>query len=338
MEFRENFDATVPFRQKYVDSLEELIQSRQRLLKEQRIEKSKDIFIRQDEYRESFKQMLGWPLCEQTKGDVCVSFEQKLSDEDGYSVHRMSFTILGGLTVTGLLFRQSGEGKKPMVIVQHGGSGTPEIMAGAYGDTYNYNEITMRVLAQGVHVFSPQLLLWKDEYGVPYDRVRTDARLKRVGSSITAVEVYAIRCILDYFEKQTFVSSFGMIGVSYGGFYTLYTSAIDTRIKSAICNVFFNTRDKHDWSDWTWRDSAFIFDDAQVACLVYPRKLRIQVAKNDELFDYREGEQSFEIVKSLCKTVGDEWVDFNVFEGVHEFCKDDAPIKALVEELKNNND
>ncbi|MBQ7224250.1 MAG: hypothetical protein IJX06_01690 [Clostridia bacterium] len=93
-----------------------------------------------------------------------------------------------------------------------------------------------------------------------------------------------------------------MIGVSYGGFYTLYTLAIDTRIKSAICNVFFNTRDKHDWSDWAWRDSAFIFDDAQVVCLVYPRSLRIQVAKNDELFDYREGEQSFEIVKALCKT------------------------------------
>ena len=45
MEFRENFDATVPFRQKYVDSLEELIQSRQRLLKEQRIEKSKVISL-----------------------------------------------------------------------------------------------------------------------------------------------------------------------------------------------------------------------------------------------------------------------------------------------------
>ncbi len=155
-----------------------------------------------------------------------------------------------------------------------------------------------------------------------------------MGSSITAVEVYAVQRILDYFGKQDYVKNFGMIGVSYGGFYTLYTSAVDTRIKSAISSVFFNTRDKYDWSDWTWRDSAFIFDDAQVACLVYPRKLRIQIAKNDELFDYRLGEQSFAELKELCKTVGIEWVDFNVFEGVHEFCKDDAPIKALVDELR----
>ncbi len=178
MNYREEWDESKPYKKKYVDGIEELIQKRQNFLKEQRKEKSKDIFIRQEEYRESFKKMLGWPLCEQTTGDVCVSFEQKLSDEDGYSVYRMSFMILDGLTVTGLLFRQAGEGKKPMVIVQHGGAGTPEVMSSVYGNTFNYNDVTMRVVAQGVHVFAPQLLLWKNEYGVSYDRVRTDARLK----------------------------------------------------------------------------------------------------------------------------------------------------------------
>jgi dienelactone hydrolase len=333
MNYREERDASKQFKQNYVDGLETLVQKRQIILKEQRKEKCKDIFIRQGDYREDFKQMLGWPLTEKTTGDVCVSFEQKLSDEDGYSVYRMSFTMLDGLCVTGLLFRQNGNDKKPMVIVQHGGLGTPEIMSGVYGDTSNYNDVTMRIVEKGAHVFAPQFLLWQDTYGVTYDRVRMDARLKRVGSSITAVEVYAILRILDYFEKQDYVKNFGMVGTSYGGFYTLYTSAIETRIKSAISSVFFNTRDKHDWSDWTWRDSALVFDDAQVACLVYPRKLHIQIGKNDELFDYRLGEQSFAELKELCKTVGDVWVDFNVFDGVHEFCKDDTQINALIKEL-----
>ncbi|WP_438983966.1 hypothetical protein [Vulcanococcus sp.] len=33
-----------------------------------------------------------------------------------------------------------------------------------------------------------------------------------------------------------------MMGFSYGGFYTLYTSALDQRIKAAVVSGFFNDR------------------------------------------------------------------------------------------------
>ena len=36
----------------------------------------------------------------------------------------------------------------------------------------------------------------------------------------------------------------------------------------------------------------------------------------------------------MCKRVGTEWVEFKVFDGAHEFCKDDEPIKELVNSIK----
>lgn len=174
-----------------------------------------------------------------------------------------------------------------------------------------------------------------DGYNVEYDRLAIDAGLKRVGSSQVAIEVYGITKILDYFETQDYVSSFGMVGLSWGGFYTLYTSAIDTRIKSAISCSFFNKRSAVHWHEWTWFKAGQKFDDAEVACMVYPRKLCIEIGKHDELFDCKYGQESFDRLKELCKNVGTEWLDTIVFDGGHEFCKDDEPIHKLVSELKN---
>ena len=124
-----------------------------------------------------------------------------------------------------------------------------------------------------------------------------------------------------------------MVGMSYGGFYTLFLSALDTRIKSAVSSSFFNTRDSYPWSDWTWYNFAEKFDDAEVACLVYPRKLYIEIGENDEVFDVKGGKKSYEKLLNLCKEVGTEWLEFITFEGTHEFCKFDEPIEKLVADL-----
>jgi dienelactone hydrolase len=277
--------------------------------------------------------MLGWPLVDHLYDGLPAVKSVKLSDEDGFSIYRMHFEILDGVEMSGLYFEMHTEEKKPLVLVQHGGLGTPELIAGVYGYTANYNQMLERVIAQGVHAFAPQLLLWDKEYEVPFEREKIDARLKRVGSSITAVELYGMMRILDYFEVKDNISTIGMVGLSYGGFYTLFLSALDTRIKSAISCAFFNTRDKQPWSDWVWFESAGKFDDAEIACMVYPRKLCIEIADNDTLFDVSYGKQAFERIKEMAGDIGTDWLDFIVFEGKHEFCKDDAPIENMVKNL-----
>lgn len=338
MNYREGLFDTTNFRQDYLDGVEALIAARQKDAESVRADYFKDIFADPEAYRQDLKKMLGWPLVDHNDDGISAFKKVKLADEDGYSIYRMTFDVLDGLEMTGLYFEMNGAGRRPLVLVQHGGSGTPEAVSGIYGTPSNYNDMLPRVIAQGVHAFAPQLLLWKVErYGVPYERKDIDARLKRVGSSITALEIYALIRILNYFENQENVLNFGMVGLSYGGFYTLTLAALDTRIKSSISCSFFNTRDSYPWSDWTWWRSAEQFDDAEVACLVYPRKLCIELGDHDKLFDVTYGKRSFERLEGICREVGTDWVTFMTFDGDHEFCKDDEPIRRLAEYLKANN-
>jgi hypothetical protein len=333
MKYTEKASLTDSTKKEYVDGINRIITQRQERARQIRGVYIRNIFANPEKYREDFKKMLGWPLVDHEATGLPKVSVEKLSQEDDYCVYRMQFEILDGLKMTGLFFQACDNQKKPLVILQHGGMGTPELISGFYGSTCNYNDMLHRVRSQGVHVFAPQLLLWSDEYPVEYDRKAMDAQLKRVGSSITAVEVYGITRILDYFETQDYVSSFGMVGLSYGGFYTLFTAAVDPRIQSAISCSFFNKRDAVGWSDWTWFESAQKFDDAEVACLIYPRSLCIAIGNQDPLFDSRFGMESFEKVKDICGSRGTQWIDFIVFDGDHEFHKDDTPIKRLVQDL-----
>jgi len=188
-------------------------------------------------------------------------------------------------------------------------------------------------MARRVHVFAPQLLLWDTkEYGNSYDRLEIDRRLKRVGSSITAVEVYAVMRSLDYFEHLMPGAVFGMAGLSYGGFYTLFTAAADTRIRSALSCSFFSTRRDYAWPDWSWFNAAGSYEDAEVACLVYPRRLCIEMGDHDFLF---AGEKTLQEAARVRKYAGDntDWFDCILFDGDHEFYCDDAPLDRMIEDL-----
>lgn len=333
MNYRETFEATVPTREDYVAGFQRVIKKRQSEIEKERDKYVEKLFTDAEACREDFKKLLGWPLVDFESSEMPEPERELLSNEDGYDVYRMHFEVLEGFTVSGILLKLHGEGKRPMVICQHGGEGTPEVICGLLGDTENYNDMVQRVMARGTHIFAPQLLLWRNAFGVPYKRSEIDGQLKNVGGSITALEVFAITRIIDYFEKQDYVKNFGMVGLSYGGFYTLFTTAVEPRIKSAISSSFFNSREAISWPDWTWKDLLFKFNDAEIACLCYPRKLYIAVGAQDALFHVEHARKSFERIKELSASVGTDWVAFDDFEGVHEFVKTDGFIDALISDL-----
>ena len=310
MQYREELLDAKCHKENYLAGLQAVLRQREQAYNAVRAQRAERIFRDPESARREYLEMLGWPLTEPRPALPPEPTCETLSEEDGYTIYRMHFPVLEGLTMSGLFFRQHGDEKRPLVITQHGGAGTPELMSGMHGYTGNYNELVARVLQHGVHAFMPQLLLWsKEPCGVDYDRLELDASLKRVGSSITAVEVYGITRILDYFEAQPYVGKFGMVGLSYGGFYTLFTAAAEPRIQSAISSGFFNQRERYPWPDFTWQNSAEKFDDAEIACLVYPRRIHLQLGKSDPLFAEQGALDSFEQLKAYTKTVGRDWVD-----------------------------
>lgn len=331
---REDRQVTRQSKESYLKGIEKIIEEREKYLEDIRTRYAENIFADQQQYREAFKMMLGWPLTEKKNPELPNAVVEKVAEEELCTIYRVAIEVLDGFSVTGLLIQKDND-KRPLVIAQHGGLGTPELVANLYGETSNYNHMIERLLQYDVNVFAPQLLIWnQEEYGVPFDRAALDARLKRVGSSIASLEIYGLMRIMDYFEGQNYVTNFGMVGLSYGGFYTLFAAAVDTRIKSSISCAFFNSRKHYAWSDWTWFRAAETFSDAEIACLVYPRKLCIEVAREDELFDIKWAEEEIERLKNMSKKVTEDWLDIIEFEGTHEFCWDDEPLKELVKDIR----
>jgi len=333
IDYREDIEASKVYKEAYLKGIRDLIACREQAAVSKRDQYCRDIFSKQETYREDFKAMLGWPLTEKKDLSVPSAKIEKLADDKACTIYRVSVEVLDGLSMTGLLFLKDKK-KRPLVIAQHGGLGTPELVGNLYGDTSNYNHMIERMLSYDVNIFAPQLLIWDAAYEVEFDRAALDAQLKRVGSSITALELYGLSRILDYFEIQEYVSNFGMVGLSYGGFYTLFLAAVDTRIKSAVSCSFFSNRKKYAWNDWTWFHSAETFSDAEIACMVYPRKLCIEVGTEDALFDINSAREEICRLKNMSCTVGVDWLEIIEFEGVHEFCLEDLPLKSLAEDIQ----
>ena len=152
----------------------------------------------------------------------------------------------------GILFVRGKDHKRPLVIAQHGGLGTPEMCSGFF-DSENYNDMTRRILQKGVNVFCPQLYLWDQQRfgrGTP-DRTSLDNSLKHMGSSIAAVELDGLMKCIDWLSGLSWVDAerIGMIGLSYGGFYTLYLTALDKRIKAALYRPSVSSSSIHESFD-----------------------------------------------------------------------------------------
>ena len=125
-----------------------------------------------------------------------------------------------------------------------------------------------------------------------------------------------------------------MAGLSWGGFYTLVTAAVDQRIKVALTSCFFNDRYRYNLSPAAWFDSANKFFDSEIAGLVCPRSLCIEAGRHDTLFAVDGARAEAEKVADIYCRLGIE-ERFNYFEhnGGHEFNRTDECIDFVISRL-----
>ena len=287
-------------------------------------------------YREELIAMLGWPLTEGWSTDPPTASIQRVAQDSLGRISRVLIETLPGVHTYGLFFRPPGKGPFPLVVSQHGGGGTPELCSGFFGSA-NYNDMTRRVLGRGMAVFVPQLLLWNSEsFGPPHEKDVIDRRLKQLGGSLAALDLYRISRSLDYLATRRDIDAerIGMIGLSYGGFYTLFAAAIDLRIRAAVSSCFFNNRKMYDFVDWVWFNAANRFMDAEVGALVCPRPLYVEVGQQDELFDVRHARPEARKLEDLYQRLGlPQAFHFEEHAGGHELDKSDGGIDFLCRHL-----
>jgi len=293
-----------------------------------------------EKLRREFVNMLGWPLNmpEREKLDPIAVHTEILSDFNYMKCTRYTLEILPGLPFYGILFEPLKNASGSFVIALHGGWGSPEIAGGLLEDSANYNHMVERIVKRGITVFAPQLLLWKTEtYGTEYDRLKTDCTLKQTGGSITSLEVFCIRRSLDYFISagRAALRHIGMIGMSYGGMYTLDTAAADKRIEATVVSCYFNDRIRYINEDYAYFNQANTFLDAETAALVLPRRLYIEIPEKDTVFDYRLALAEIERLLEYAEAENcSDSLKTKLFSGGHELDKSDGGINFLADAIR----
>lgn len=330
------------YRVDYLKSVRQCVESKIESKKRESTEDAKR-FLNSEKMRSEFIKTLGWPLTEY-EFSVCDVKKEFIVRDGEIDIYRVQLKTPIDILFYGMLFVHSNGEKRPMVIAQHGGHGTPELCSSIEKEgSFNYNDMVQRLLKNGVNVFAPQLLLWNEDAYFPNDeemklkRHDLDNRLKQIGGSITALEIYSIKKAIDWLSVQPFTDAnkIGMTGLSYGGFYTLYTTAVEKRIKAAFSCSFFNDRSVYCWSDYTFRTDSLFFDP-EVAMLSFPRRLYIAVGIRDEVFLFDAVEKEKQRLEKMIESAYGEnkFLEFRIFDGTHEYIKDDEFLKSFINDLE----
>ena len=326
--FQEDIAVSKPYRAGYLASVQGYVESERAKAMARR-----DAFMppeklaeAREDYRRQFCEMLGRPLSEYASyRDAPVKELEKtyVGEDDESEIYRLRLLVTEGYEMYGVLFLPRGgvTADTPFLFSQHGNLGTPEYCSDFCGGS-NYNRMTRRLTERGAVVFAPQLLMWNMEaYGDPFDRRKLDSDLKQVGSSMTALEVFGLMRCLDYFVTQPYCNPdhIGMIGLSYGGFFTLMTAAADPRIRSAYASCSFVDMLHFNWSDWTWKNSANTFLGAEIAALIAPRAIAFDAGDRDAILGSESTKKEYARAKTYFEAqgVGDH-IFLKTFDGPHE--------------------
>ncbi len=290
---------------------------------------AEDFPEKQEYYRGEYLKMIGSPVKEYPT-DIPNAKKELIGEDDFGTAYRMQIEVMPDFWFYGILTVPHNAKKAPLVIAQHGGWGIPELCCDMAGEN-NYDNFTKLALEEGMVVFAPQLLLWcfDTETGenrvavdVSFDRKEIDRKLKHLGLSITGLEVFCIRRCIDHLSTLDFIdeSKIGMTGLSYGGYFSIYTAAAEPRIKSVYTAAAFNDRTKIAFMDWMYKDAANTFLDGEVAGLCAPRRLQIDVGKEDHVFDYTFAPDEAERAKKYYKSLNaEDNFYFNLWDGGHKF-------------------
>ena len=352
MSYTEEKSASLKFRRDYYDGINTLISARRAEVDKLRAEyiTPEKAAANRESYRRDLVKIFGWPLTEYdslASGKMNTRKEKRFENEDAV-VWSMQFEIMPDVWFYGLFYENRKQSDStPFVIVQHGGAGGPETLAEMWGPS-NYSLIADRIVKRGANAFCPGLLLWaQDDAPEGIEKYRpmgkderdyADFRLRQIGGSITAVEIFAIRRIIAHYaaEGAAHAGHIGMTGLSYGGFYTLMTTATEPAIDAAYISCQFSDRYTYDqWPDWIFDGIGEKFLDAEIAALIAPRPLFIEEGDEDEFFAAEPFLSECKRTEPFFKAAGAENnLRYRVFKGGHQFALDDDGVEFLMEHLK----
>lgn len=347
--YTEDISASEQYRALYVESVGHAVERMKRKAQEKRTawispEKMRD---KSDFYYEEYVKMIGISHLIDAMGNGAPRIEETPYAQDALCwISRMKVWLAEDVAFTGIFFKPK-DAKEPLrlTVCSHGGGGSPELCSDMIGPN-NYSHMVRRVLEAGSAVFAPQLMLWNlapakcggkiPQYTTPYNRDQRNRDFRLCGAGIVSFEIYAISRTATALMLRPDIKSdaYRMTGLSYGGFYTLYTMAYDRRIERGYSVAYFNDKFVYNWHDMIFDGSGAKFTDVEVAALCAPRRLFIEVGRTDPVFDGKNVEKLFPLAQAYFDAQhAGENIRFNCHEGGHTFDPEGAGMRFLLEEL-----
>ena len=249
---------------------------------------------------------------------------------------RLRIRVLPGVDSIGIYLRPKNRpGRLPLVIAAHGRGGAPDRLPdGKLSILEHHNrDLARGALERGYAVWEPMFIFYAKAQ--PDDlRERLTVHAIEAGTTLPAVEIAKVVGALDVLSQRPEIdpARVAMVGVSYGGFYTLYTTALEPRIKAAVVAAYFNDReavldasDPSGFLDWRFPDSLGLLRDMNVAALVCPRPLLIEAGSQDQLFPVEGARRAAPQAAEFYRRLGvEDHFKFDEFVGRHDFNGRDA--------------
>lgn len=296
-------------------------------------------------FRKKLGDYFGYPPPKAIKGKI-TRFEK--AGEDNYStVYRVWIEVIDDVHTYGLyLLPKSGGCKLPLIVAIHGGGGNPEAICGL--DTrVNYHDFGYEAVKRGYAVWAPGLTMLsgyaKDPKIPEISRGILNNQLKKAGTSIIGLEIHKIiestRTLIQE-RPEIDADNIGMTGLSWGGFFTMYTAALAPFVKAAAPSAYFrdSRKDLENLLDTESKSSIYTFKGFghfQVIGMICPRPCLVQLGENDTLFDLDGAKTEAGRAAAFYEKLGiSEKFVFHVHDGGHEY-ENERIFKFFNEYLKN---
>ncbi len=207
---------------------------------------------------------------------------------DGYEVLAVRWPAFEDAHGEGLLLRPLNRAPVANIIAIPDADQTPEELAGLAPGLPPEEQFARALAESGCQVIVPVLI---DRHIDPGRQLSNREYIYRpayeLGRHIIGYEIEKVLAAVDWMAGQSSSSApkIGVIGWGEGGLLAFYAAALDTRISGACVSGYFENRDKI-WTQPIERNVFGLlpqFGDAEVAAMIAPRHLVIEVARGPEV-------------------------------------------------------
>ena len=264
--------------------------------------------------------------------------------EEGYTREKVVFSSERDMAVIAYVLVPDGArrgAKLPGLLCAHGhGNGKDDVVGLHHGEharivniaNHNY-DYARQFARRGYFVIAPD---WRGfgERRLGYDFPGRDGcnvvflKALKLGLNPLTLNVWdAFRC-LDYLQSRPEVDRgrLGCLGLSYGGTMTLFTAALDQRVKAAIISCFLNEYGSYGLTLGNFCGSQTVpgvlayGEMADIAGLIAPRPLLVEMGRFDDGFPIEHSRRAYRHLERVYRVLGaQERLACDEFEGGHRF-------------------